>query len=274
MTAHPATHGSIVEAVSLGTFHIMEAVYEPHARIPPHDHSRSGWTLTLAGAYAERFRRERHVASAGSVLSKPAGARHSNRFGPRGARCFLIGVDTSHPGTHPAVSDALRTISFHTQGPVPAIVQRMHREFVAQEYAWKLVLEGLLLELSAQLARVAERSSTGSGGPPQWLIRIREQLHASSDHVPTFSVLAASAGVHPVHLSRAFRRSYGVTPGQYLREIRVERAKQLLKQPSLSIPQVAAALGFSDQSHLTRTFRRVTGTTPAAYRRGCGLKDV
>ena len=73
MTPHPATHGSIVAAVSLGTFHMVEAVYESHTVIPPHEHVRSGWTLTLAGVYAERFRRERHVAVAGSALATAAG---------------------------------------------------------------------------------------------------------------------------------------------------------------------------------------------------------
>lgn len=273
MSVQPATHGSIIAAVSLGTFHLMEAAYEPHAVVPPHDHVRSGWTLTLAGEYAERFTRERHIAAAGAVLAKPAAARHSNRFGPRGARCFLIGVDTTHRATHPAVSEALRTVSFHARGsPVPEILQRMHREFLAQDYAWTLVLEGLLLELAAHLASFARRP--GAERHPRWLIRIREQLHAATGRLPTFAALAAGAGVHPVHVSRAFRRAFGTSPGRYVREIRIERAKQLLEHASLSISQIAAALGFTDQSHLTRTFQRITGTTPAAYRKRSRREDV
>ena len=244
---------------------MLEATYAPQTAVPVHDHIRAGWTLTLTGDYVERFRREQHVAPAGSVLGKPADARHSNRYGRLGARCFLIGVDTCHPDTHPAVSQSLQQVAFHTHGPVSTIVQRMYREFLARECAWTLVLEGLLLELSAQLARLAERLDPRR--LPPWLVRVREQLHASAGETPTFAALAAAAGIHPVHLSRAFRKAYGMSPGHYLREIRIARAKQLLQQQSLPITQVAAATGFCDQSHLTRTFRRVTGMTPAIYRR-------
>jgi AraC family transcriptional regulator len=264
MKHHPVTHGAIVASASLGTFHLTEASYEPGKVVPVHEHLRSGWTLTLEGVYNERFRKLEHFAPMGSVLGKPATARHSNRYGAKGARCFLIGVETDHPATHPGVARALREVTFHAQGPVPAIVRRMHREFVAREVAWALVLEGLILDLSAAVMRLTE--GTASRFPPGWLMRVREQLHASFVDTPTFESLAQVAGVHPVHLSRAFRAAYGSTPGDYLRAVRIDHAKRLLTQPGLPIAQVAAAIGFCDQSHLTRTFRRATGMTPAAYR--------
>lgn len=267
MTALPSTHGAILGTASLGTFLITEASYPPHTIVPTHDHERSGWTLTLDGVYAERFARRDVVAPAGAVIGKPASARHSNRYGPLGARCFLIGVETAHPGTHPGVAQALRRVSFHGTGPVPVTILRMHREFVAQEPDWTLVAEGLILELSAFVMRLAPRRQAAR--PPRWLARVREQLHTSFGNTPTFASLASAAGVHPVHLSRAFRAAYGSTPGDYLRELRIDHAKQMLAQPAPSITDVALAAGFCDQSHLTRTFRKVTGMTPGAFRMRC-----
>ena len=66
-------------------------------------------------------------------------------------------------------------------------------------------------------------------------------------------------------LCRAFRRRSGTSPHACLVEIRLEKARAMLKSQT-SPAQAAFASGFSDQSHLGRRFRRAYGLTPAAYR--------
>ena len=105
-------------------------------------------------------------------------------------------------------------------------------------------------------------------GAPPWIERARELLHDRLAETRTLRDLAAEVGVHPAHFARAFRRHVGVTPGAYLRWLRLERAMRLLAETDRSLAQVARAAGFCDQSHLTRALRRETGCTPAAYRRG------
>jgi AraC-like DNA-binding protein len=63
------------------------------------------------------------------------------------------------------------------------------------------------------------------------------------------------AGVHPVHVSRSFRRTLGCTFREYLTLIRIRRATDLLKQSSTCITEIAFACGFSDHAHFTRTFK-------------------
>jgi AraC family transcriptional regulator len=72
--------------------------------------------------------------------------------------------------------------------------------------------------------------------------------------------------VHRGHLARMFRRYYRTTPGEYVRRLRVERACQELKRTNRPLADVAAALGFFDQSHFSGVFRRHTGLTPREYR--------
>jgi AraC-like DNA-binding protein len=76
--------------------------------------------------------------------------------------------------------------------------------------------------------------------------------------------LAQISGFSPFHLIRVFRNATGLAPYEYLTNLRVERAKQLLVEQR-SIAQVAASLGFYDQSHLHRHFKRIVGVTPGAY---------
>lgn len=86
----------------------------------------------------------------------------------------------------------------------------------------------------------------------------------------TLDDLARQAGVSRFHFARLFRVSTGDSPMAYLLKSRVERAKQMLLQDDRPVCEIAAALGFCDQSHLTRTFRRMTGLTPREFARQHG----
>ena len=68
-------------------------------------------------------------------------------------------------------------------------------------------------------------------------------------------------------LRKLFREQLGVTFTECLNKFRVEASEELLKQPDLSLAQIAVAVGFYDQSHFGKVFRNLTGHTPAAYRR-------
>jgi AraC-like DNA-binding protein len=66
---------------------------------------------------------------------------------------------------------------------------------------------------------------------------------------------------------RLFRMTTGMPPYRWVRAFRLEQAKELLFNSSLSLAQIAYDCGFADQSHFTRAFAAATGTTPGAWRR-------
>jgi AraC family transcriptional regulator len=88
--------------------------------------------------------------------------------------------------------------------------------------------------------------------------------HAS--HVD-LTQLSRAFGIHPVHLTRSFRRHLRCTPGEYLRSFRLDRAARLLTSGRKPIAEVAVHTGFADQSHLNRHFTRAYGVSPARYRK-------
>lgn len=65
-------------------------------------------------------------------------------------------------------------------------------------------------------------------------------------------------------LIRLFNRSYGLSPHAYLTQLRIARAKEMLKA-GLTINNVALSLGFYDQSHFARAFKQYVGVTPLMY---------
>jgi AraC family transcriptional regulator len=69
------------------------------------------------------------------------------------------------------------------------------------------------------------------------------------------------------YFARAFKRSTGVPPYQWLTKMRGERVKELLKDPRCELADIALLCGFVDQSHLTRVFSRSEGYGPGRWRR-------
>lgn len=89
---------------------------------------------------------------------------------------------------------------------------------------------------------------------------VREHLMESF----TLEALADYAALDKFHLCRAFRAQVGMPPHTYLTHLRVQRARHLLRQ-GVRASELAARVGFYDQSQLTRHFKRIVGTTPAKY---------
>jgi AraC family transcriptional regulator len=90
------------------------------------------------------------------------------------------------------------------------------------------------------------------------------------DHIGeriSLSELARQAGVSRFHFARQFRLSTGESPMEFLRRVRIERSKSILQTRASSIAEVAARLGFSDQSHFTRIFGRLVGVSPGSFAR-------
>ena len=80
------------------------------------------------------------------------------------------------------------------------------------------------------------------------------------------SDLAKLTGISQFHFSRLFKKSVGISPHKYVIQQRVERAKLLLKNPELSVTEIALSSGFNSHSHLSKSFRQFTGLTPSEYR--------
>jgi AraC family transcriptional regulator len=105
------------------------------------------------------------------------------------------------------------------------------------------------------------------GLPGGALRRVRTYI---DDHIGeriSLDALAGQAGVSRFHFARQFRLSTGESPMGYLRRVRIERSKSILQSRETTIAEVAARLGFSDQSHFTRIFGRLVGVSPGSFAR-------
>lgn len=82
----------------------------------------------------------------------------------------------------------------------------------------------------------------------------------------TVQDVADYIGVHRSHLTVAFSKMYGVTPGQYLLRLRMTNGARMLEETDLSITEIALSLGYSDIFAFTRAFGQYYGMSPSLYR--------
>ena len=143
-------------------------------------------------------------------------------------------------------------------GSEAVAIQALHLR--ANAYMQKpFKLEALRAQVAALLAEgprpehLAERAQ-------QLMDRVGEQLDSATE-------VATQLGVSPRYLLYAFRGRYGRTPSQYLREVRIRRAQQLLLATDLPIATIASRTGFRDASYFDRAFKRQVGVTPLVFRR-------
>jgi AraC-like DNA-binding protein/ABC-type Fe3+-citrate transport system substrate-binding protein len=77
--------------------------------------------------------------------------------------------------------------------------------------------------------------------------------------------LAAVAGLNPEHYSRIFRKYVGTSPMDYLANLRVEKAKELLQHTKHSVVEIGQMVGYMDPYHFSRRFKQLTGRSPAHF---------
>ena len=108
---------------------------------------------------------------------------------------------------------------------------------------------------------------TTGGLSPLALRRAIERLHSDSDTDISLAALASDAGVSRFHFCRAFKQSTGLSPHAWLRQHRLDQAKNMLRDTDVAVVSVAAALGYSSQTAFAAAFKKLTGETPSDWRR-------
>lgn len=128
--------------------------------------------------------------------------------------------------------------------------------------------EGLLVSLLCALFDLRR------GEPRSRPSLSRRQLSQSMDYIDAHCFetirlhdLASLLGLSETYFSHAFKASTGVPPLRWQMEARIGKVKELLGDQTVSLTEVAAMAGFSDQAHLTRAFKKLVGQTPSEWRR-------
>jgi AraC family transcriptional regulator len=154
-----------------------------------------------------------------------------------------------------------------------AAMLAVNDELTAEGGGDRLAAESLANLLAVHLIRNASTPRpparrTDGALPRRKLHAVVEYIEEHLDSDLTLAQMAAAVHLSPYHFARQFKAATGVPPHQYVVARRVGRAQQLLRQShDLSLADIAASAGFSDQSQFSTHFKRAIGVTPRHFRK-------
>lgn len=233
------------------------------ATVPEHEvkeHSHAGAHIVLAT-------RGRYVTSASGVqregpvlVYNPPDVVHRDRFSGEGGWFFAISFD---PDDSRELYEQVSLPDFAIRNHDPQVIKQAFGllKAAASRDAAKLDLEALTFNVLGNLYT----QSPLSPNPPPWLKRAQEMIADMSSEDLGIADIAEAVGVHRVYLARQYLRHLGCTPGDDLRQRRVERATQLIMTTDQALSDIALVCGFCDQSHLNRAFLQQWGLTPTSF---------
>jgi len=250
---------------------------ETHTRTPHHH------LLIMCGGTPARFERASitndwvsYVKSPGTLWFLPAGvpsggrARSDFELVTCALDSMLVnGIDLELDHRPAGELRLRRNLKDHA---AQQLLKLLLADFASECPAGRLYTDHLIHALAYRalvLARdvpPAAVTKPASGLPDRILKRIVDKMRVLDDQLSLQS-LAQESGYSRVHFVRMFRAATGRSPHNYLMNLRIERARELLSNPALSLTDIALDCGFSSHSHLTRVFRQFLGVTPSEYRR-------
>ena len=253
----------------------LRAHFSGHA-YDPHDHDDMLVGFTEHGVQRFQCHRSLHTSVPGRAILIEPGAMHDGHAPEAGG--FTYGmlylpqawVERAARRLELPGLGSVETTFGHTLVDDRGLVDAIRNAFFAihdneGRLARDQTLDRLLMRLGSQLGKPL---APESNAVPPAIARVRDLLHEQMDGNVGLDELASVAGIDRFRLTRMFQRAFGTSPHAYLVRMRLRAARRLLAA-GRTPAQVAADVGFADQSHLGRWFRRAYRITPAAYRQLC-----
>lgn len=247
---------------------------------PKHWHDEVHFCLIQDGSGNLNYRGEKHWTPAGCLFIVHPGEVHSN-YADEGGSCSYRNLYAEPEIVRQIAAEITgqqNRLPFFSASPIHdreviELYLELHQSLEAENL--KLEQDGLLLGFLAKL--LARHSDSKAefrepGREGEAVYRARDYLMDNFSRNISLDELAGIADLSPFHLNRVFSREFGLPPHAFLTQVRVARAKSLLKQGA-SITETAIEVGFSDQSHFTRHFRRLISVTPGHYLQSKNVQD-
>ncbi|NNH44954.1 AraC family transcriptional regulator [Rhizobium laguerreae] len=264
----PREEATLTRVDVMGGFDYLSAEYTKQY-FPRHAHEQYLIGLIKSGMHDVWCRGELWHAGSGAIATFAPGEPH---FGGAGVESgwtqgilylperIIREVLWEGSDTH------IGTLSFRSPFQHDARSEASLRQLIGllEEPASSLEIEEALYDLLPPLFAGTNTDNKISKSASRGLERAREYLYSHYGENIRLEELARVAELSKGKLIAGFNASFGVPPMRYLIQVRLEKARELLRQ-GLGIADVAYAVGFADQAHLTRHFRAMLGVTPARY---------
>lgn len=147
------------------------------------------------------------------------------------------------------------------------ILKNIQAELTAQSVGYSAKVNGLIDELLILIARQFTSISSPGRNFPKTFMELEQQLRKDLSHQWTVEEMAALIGMGTTLFNERVKSYSGFSPLSYLINIRISEAIKLLKDPAISLTDIALDTGFYSSQHFSTTFKKLTGYTPSQFRK-------
>jgi len=151
--------------------------------------------------------------------------------------------------------------------PFTNTLTRLYREQSRKDTLSELVSHNYLTDIITSIYLENDNQSSNALHIPDKFNKIRNYLDENFCSKLELDTIAGDFFISKYHLSREFKRFFGITIGEYILKQRISKAKSLLRFSELSIDEIAAECGFSDGGYFIKVFKNEEKITPAKYRK-------
>ncbi len=154
--------------------------------------------------------------------------------------------------------------------PIGSYLSEMLKAFYTQKDSSDLAALGYLHLVMAEAGEQLTQQAALPGAESVTRRTVKQMIHYMSSqyaHPVSIEDMCGSIGYNRAYMSRIFKKETGMTPVTYLLKLRIDKARQLLRErPELSTQQIAASVGLTDALYFSKQFRRFYNVSPSQYR--------
>jgi len=254
-------HGQIQAKQEVGDLFFAITSRARGVAVPPHVHTHGTFLTLLSG-------RHHWVEGSGKIRWSVPGVWYylaPDRIQEHApARTPIVGLGIQFDPNLYGVEDRFTQDSMLDSDAGRRLASNLPDELRNPNESSEFILKSAFLELLGGFLRA--EAEVGNAEPPKWLDSVKLMLDANFRQSLTLHSVATQVGMHPAHLARTFRKQFGMSVGEYIRDRRLEWSYKRLMAAEYKLAEIALAAGFADHAHFSRAFRSRYGMTPSECR--------
>jgi len=245
--------------------------YTSNIIVSLHEHTYYHYFYVRSGSGTIRIGNEILELKTGFIYLMPPYTQHEIRFDSKGLVSCEIKFEAAAVGIFAGIPSLPNSIDVRSYG-VETIFDGMFGELeksAGESDSYSSML--LVLRLSELLCLLLRANEQQKNTVPQNSVytgRYAKVLTYIDDHFSediSLETLAATAHSEKSYFLKKFKHEVGMTPMNYLRHIRIDKAKKLLLHSDMNITQIAASVGFQSIHHFSSVFKKTVGVSPSEF---------
>ncbi len=242
---------------------IIDSLYLSNSILSAHEHDTFHLVLVKNGMYEECFLKQKRILEKGDLIIHPGFQQHENKIFKNNTS--VLNIEVSSEWMNKFGFDNNYNIENRIfQGAITKHLHDLLCIYANNFHCNYIEIESLLIDIFDNI----KQQTIKLDGTNRIISRVKSFLQeADVDTKYSLQDIGINLNIHPIYLSRLFKEKTGMTIGEYIRKIKLDKACKDLAYSKSTITEIALSSGFYDQSHFIRVFKQNFGTSPLKFRK-------